>query len=233
MAVAQPLRVATEGAYPPFNMIDANGELTGFDVDIAKALCAAMSRSCELQVVAWDTIIEGLEQGKYEVIVASMAKTPERDARMEYTDYYYRSATAFVGRAGTPFTLSREGLAGKTLSAQAGTVQADYLKEKYPDSTLVFPETMAMVNAGLVAGTTDLGLMDDFSALDFFNTPEGELFDFVGEPLTDAEPYGTAYIQVTKGNVQLKDAINEALRQIRLDGSYARINAKYFPFSIY
>ncbi len=123
----QKLRVATEGAYPPFNDIDANGKIIGFDVDIAMALCEAMDVECTIQAVAWDDLLSGLSTAQYDVIVASMARTKEREKLATFTDYYYRSRSMFVGNPNKPFIQTPEGVKGLVLAAQVGTVQEEFL----------------------------------------------------------------------------------------------------------
>src|SRR5947208_2390387 len=83
-AQEQKLRIATEGAYPPFNYVDDAGHLAGFDVDIARAICSDLGEDCSLVAVPWAKIIDGLVNGDYDLIVASMAYTPERAERMEF-----------------------------------------------------------------------------------------------------------------------------------------------------
>ena len=86
------LRIATEGAYPPFNSIDKDGKLIGFDIDIANALCDKMGVACTIRAQAWDGIIPGLLDRKYDVIVASMSITEKRKEQVNFTDKYYSTS---------------------------------------------------------------------------------------------------------------------------------------------
>ncbi len=131
------LRIATEGAYPPFNDVDTNGNAIGFDVDIAQALCASMDVSCTVHIVKWDGLLPGLTAGEFDVIVASMAKTPEREKVVSFTNYYYRSRSTFAGDPNRKFLQTPEGLAGMALAAQADTVQANYLTTNYGGSSKI------------------------------------------------------------------------------------------------
>ena len=121
-AGAQTLRIATEGAYPPFNMKNAAGELTGFDVEIAKALCAEMKRECTIVAQDWDGIIPGLVNNKYDAIIASMSITPERKQTIDFTDRYYSNYISIV--APKDAGLSQDDLASKTVGAQRATIAA-------------------------------------------------------------------------------------------------------------
>ena len=228
------LRIATEGAYPPFNYVDDQGNLAGFDVDIAKELCRAMDADCDIVAVEWDKILDGLAANDYDAVVASMAKTPERDAVADFTDSYYRSRSAFIARAGAYDDVTPVALAGKRLCAAQGTVQEQYLKANYgAQSTIVAAENTPDSLDMLADGKVDLVLSDALNCLDFLDSDKGVDFDFAGEALPGEATSSTAYIAVRQGDDALRGRINEAIRTIRLDGSYERVNNKYFPFSVY
>jgi len=228
------LRIATEGAYPPFNYTDELGEPAGFDVDIARALCEAMGRPCTILVDAWDQLIPGIEAGRYDMVVASMAQTPERSRQVDFSDSYYRSRSAFIADPGREFIQTPGGLANRSLAAQDGTAQAEFLSRTYGEaSRITLTATLAETLRLLVENRVDAALVDSLAAFSFLQTEEGARFDFVGVPLPADDPSSTARIAVRKGNRKLLDAVNAAIKTIRRDGTYDRINRKYFPFSIY
>lgn len=234
-ASAQPaLRIATEGAYPPFNYVNEDGRLAGFDVDIAKALCEVMERKCTLQAVAWDDILPGLSKNNYDVIIASMARTPQREEIADFTNYYYRSRSIFAGNPTKPFIQTREGMKGCTVGVQTGTVQEAYLRSNYDGTALIKTAlTMNEIFAMLVSGEVDTVLSDGLTIYDFLQTSAGQPFDIIGSPLPADDPSSRACIAVAKGNTSLVNALNKAIREIKLNGTYDKINEKYFPFSIY
>jgi polar amino acid transport system substrate-binding protein len=107
---AEKLRIATEGAYAPFNFIDANGKPQGFDVDIALALCEKMQAECEIVAQDWDGIIPGLQARRYDAIVASMSITAERERVVAFTQPYYSNVLAFIGPKEQPLATDHDSL---------------------------------------------------------------------------------------------------------------------------
>lgn len=228
------LRIATEGAYPPFNYIDESGQIAGFDVDIAHALCQVMDMQCTIVINEWDTLLDGLAEDKYDAVIASMAHTPERGKFADFTDYYYRSRSTFVADPTKDFAQTREGVKGLTLGGQDNTVQANYLLANFAGSaTIKLAPTMKEAFAMLANGEVDAVLSDSLTIYDFLQTTAGKRFDFVGKPLPATDPSSQACIAVGKGKTKLVQDLNTAIRTIRINGTYNKINRKYFPFSIY
>jgi ABC-type amino acid transport substrate-binding protein len=227
------LRIATEGAYPPFNFLDASGQPAGFDVDIAKAICADMAGECSYVAVPWDDLLGGLEKGDYDLIVASMAHTPERAARVAFTDGYYRSHASFVGDPAKIEATTPDALAGLRIAVQRDTIQAQYARATYPRSEIVEGDDVPAALGMLVAGKADITLIDAINGLDWMQTPEGERFSYIGDPVTSDFLQSSARIAARKGDGELVARVNEAIKHLRLNGTYERINAAYFPFSIF
>lgn len=229
------VRIGTEGAYPPFNFTDTNGELKGFDVDIAKALCEKMKVSCTFVAQDWDGIIPALLASKYDAIVASMSITEERKLKVDFTDKYYDTPARFISAKGMLTDNSPEALKGKTLGAQSATTHATYLEDKYKDSTIKLYGTQDEANADLAAGRLDGVLADSIVLLEWLEkSDEGKCCEFVGSDVKDSTYFGAgAGIAIRKEDGDLKDMMNKALAEIIADGTYEKINKAYFPFSIY
>ena len=230
------LRIATEGAYPPFNVIDKDGKLVGFDVDIANALCERMNMICTIEAQDWDGIIPGLLDRKYDAIVASMAITERAQGAGEL----HRQVLQHARRASWPIRVpsSRSadaGLAGKRVGVQRATVYEAYLRAKFPDAVPVLYDTQENADDDLAAGKIDLVLADWVQlSQDFLKDPEGKDYEFIGPPQIDPAILGEgAGIAVRKDDPQLLAAFNQALKDIRADGTYKRLNDKYFDFDIY
>lgn len=230
---APPLRVATEGAYPPFNYINEKGDLAGFDVDITKALCAAMGQEYTIEAIPWVQLLPALESGKVDMIVASMARTPEREKSVDFSDYYYRSRSMFVGLPNSSIDLTPYSDEQLTIATQSHTVQEQYLREQYPQSKILAGTTISDAFTALIEGKADAVLIDSLTVFDFLQTEAGKPFDIIGPALPPHNTSSEARIAVAKGNKQLLERINKALRTIRLNGEFSKINHMYFPFSIY
>lgn len=229
------VKIGTEGAYPPFNYKDAQGQLKGFDVEIALALCAKMKAKCTVVAQDWDGIIPGLLAKKYDAIVASMSITEERKKRVDFTEKYYQTPARFMAKKGVKFTNTPEALKGKTLGAQKATTHSTYLEDNYKGSSIKLYDTQEQANLDLKAGRLDAVLADSVVLSEWLTkTDEGKCCAFVGAPIYNKKWFGEgAGIAVRKEDKDLKTALNKALVAIRKDGTYKKINAKYFPFDIY
>jgi lysine-arginine-ornithine-binding protein len=230
------VRIGTEGAYPPFNMVDSNGKLQGFDVDIAQALCDHMKVTCTFVAQDWDGIIPALLAGKYDAIVASMSITEERKKKVDFTDKYYNTPAKFVAKKGSGITeTTPASLKGKVIGAQSSTIHANYLQDNFKDSEIKLYGTQDEANADLASGRLDLILADSVALWEWTTkTDDGKCCEFVGNDQTDERWFGKgAGIAIRKEDQDLKAMFNKALAEILADGTYKAINDKYFPFNIY
>ena len=235
-AAMQKVVIATEGAYPPFNFVDASGALQGFDVDIANALCAQMKAECTIVAQDWDGIIPGLIAKKYDAIIASMSITEERKKQVDFTSKYYKTPGKAIAKKGSGIDSSKEGLTGKIIGVQVSTIHENFVRDSFGDvAEIKAYDTQENANLDLVAGRVDV-LFADSVALDegFLKTDMGKDFEFVGPDFTDPKWFGDgAGIAVRKEDTALRDALNAAIDEIRKDGTYKKIQDKYFTFDVY
>ena len=234
-AQAAPLRVAVEGdgAYAPFSFFKPDKTLTGFDIEITNALCKHIPEGCEVIPVDFEVIVDGLAAGKYDASVSSMALTEEREKKILYGPTYYRSHTIFLGRSDTFSDVSPAALKGLRLASSQGTIQQQYLVDNYPGSIIVEAKDMDDAYDKLVKGSVDLILADAIVQMSFLQSERGADFAYVGEPLKAEVFNSAAYVTLRKGLEAKSDEFAEALKHIRLDGTYDRINRNFVPFSIY
>ena len=234
-AAAETLRIATDGDYPPFSMRNAEGELVGFDIDIAKALCAEMQVECSLSQQAWDGMIPGLLAKKFDVIIASMSITEDRKRHVAFTDKYWSAVSRFVGQEGKFTSDTPEALEDKVIGVLGGSIQDAYVTALYTDSDIRRYGNQEEVYLDLTAGRLDATLVAGFQAdLNFLSQPEGKGFAFFGAGHTDPKYFGVGVgIALRKEDAALVERLNAAIAAIRKNGTYQAINAKYTTVDIY
>lgn len=228
------VKIATEGVYPPFNYVEG-GKLTGFDVDIANALCEKAQLKCEIVTQEWDGMIPGLMAKKYDAIVASMAITEERKKKIDFTQKYYNTPAKFMASKEAKVTdVSPEALAGKTIGVQGSTTQASFLEAKYPNSTITTYTAVDDASADLAAGRVDFVFSDSVLLAEWLKkNADAGCCELVGPDFKDPLFGEGKGVGIRKDDTELKDKFDKAITAIREDGTYEKINAKYFPFSIY
>lgn len=227
-SAAEKVRIGTEGAYPPFNQVDDKGNITGFDIDIAKALCAEAKLECSVVTQDWDGIIPALNGKKFDAIVASMSITDERKKAVDFTDPYYTNKLQFIAPKKSDFSPTQ--LKGKILGAQRATIAGTWLEEHVKDAEIKLYDTQENAYLDLAAGRLDGILADKFVNFDWLKSDAGKDFEFKGEAVFDNDKIAIA---VRKGDNALRTKLNAALKAIVANGTYKTINEKYFPFSIY
>jgi len=224
---AADLRIATEGAYPPFNEKNAAGELVGFDVDIAKAICAQMKKTCEIVAQDWDGIIPGLVNNKYDAIIASMSITEERKESIDFAGPYYSNYIAVL--ASSKSNASLDDTLKKTLGAQRSTVSSAWAEEQAgARGTVKLYDTQTAAYADLQSGRIDALVSDLLPALDWMKSNES--FGLVGEKIDINDKIG---VGIRKNEDDLKAAIDAAIAAIRTNGTYLKISKKYFGADIF
>lgn len=230
------IRIGVEGAYPPFSSVTADGQLVGFDIDIALALCEEIGAECELVQQDWDGIIPALLAKKYDAIIASMSITEERKQKVAFTRKYQNTPAKFVRRKGSGIEISPDGLKGKSVGVQRATTHDNFITAEFGDAVDIkryATQDEAYLDA--VAGRIDL-LLADSAAMDdgFLKTDQGADFEFVGPEYNDPKYFGEgAGIAIRKEDADLVEKFNAAIDAIRANGKYAEINAKYFAYDVY
>jgi len=229
-AAADRLRIGTEGAYPPFNQMDTGGNAIGFDIDIANALCEKMQAECSVVLSDWDGIIPALNAKKFDFIVASMSITPERSRAVDFTDPYYTNKLQFVAPKSVHFPIDKASLKGKAIGAQRSTLAGLWLEDNMQGVVdIKLYDTQENAYLDLTSGRLDGMLADAFVQYEWLQSDAGKDFEFKGDAVFDGDKIGIA---VRKGDA-LRERLNKALAEIIADGTYQKINAKYFPFNIY
>ncbi len=236
LAQTKDLRVAIDPTYQPFTFKTPDGKPTGFDVDIASAICEQIKRKCVFVEQVWDAMIPGLQAKKYDAVISSMSITDERKRVVEFTDKYYNTPSRIVVKTGTPFT-NLASLKGKRIGVLKGSTQEKYsMGELKPVGVTVVPyEAQDQVYLDIRAGRLDGTVADHVEVTGgFLSKPEGKGYGFVGPALNEPKYYGYgAGIALRKGETALRDEINAAIKAIRANGTYKKLNDKYFTFDVY
>ncbi|HCX82583.1 MAG: ABC transporter substrate-binding protein [Curvibacter sp. RIFCSPHIGHO2_12_FULL_63_18] len=225
-----PLKVAIDPTYEPFTFKSADGQPTGFDVDIANALCEQIKRKCEFVEQVWDSMIPGLNAKKYDVIISSMSATDERKKEIDFTDKYYQTPSRIVLKKGTKFT-DLASLKGKKIGVLKGSTQEKYAMDTLKPVGVVVNsyEAQDQVYLDIKSGRLD-GTVADFLEVTggFLSKPEGAKYEFVGPVLSDVKYFAGAAVALRQGEDKLKAELNEAIKTIRSNGTYKTLNDKYF-----
>ncbi|HEY7864435.1 MAG TPA: ABC transporter substrate-binding protein [Psychromonas sp.] len=229
------IRIGVEGAYPPFSQTEADGSVTGFDIDIANALCAEMQAKCTLVKQDWDGIIPALLARKYDAIIATMDITEERKKRVAFSNKYQHIPARFVALKGAEYQATPEFMAGKKVGVQRATSMDLYISDNYPQAQIKRYGSADEAYLDLKAGRLDYVMADSAAISGGLLAKEGgDKFALIGPKLNDPKWFGEgAGIAVRKQDKDLVEQFNAAIKAIRADGTYQKIQDKYFTFDVY
>lgn len=225
----QSITFGVDAPYPPYEFFDESGKLTGFEIELGNKACEFLEIQCQWQVTPWDTIMEDLNAGKFDVIMSSMSVNSERARIVDFGDPYYSTPSVFFARRGENIGgHSNRQLSGKTVAVQRGTLQHDYLIEEYDDSVSILAlDGWEDVSRAFRATDADVVFTD-------YPQWEEEFFlERVYEILGDAVSLGDGVALAFRPNDDdLRRAFDIALDEIKNNGEYQRIRRKYFFYDI-
>lgn len=220
------LRIGTEGAYAPFNYTNADGTLGGFDIEIANAICADMQVTCEIVAQDWDGIIPGLKAGKYDAIVAAMSVTPERAQQVAFTDPYFSNALVFLAKKDSTFDPAKvTDINAHSIAAQRSTISSQWLENTYPKADMKLYDTLSNAFLDLGAGRVDAMISDKLPAIEWLSSTSGNNYVLKGPEIDINDNFAIA---VRPNDEALQAKINTSLSNIKANGTYDKINQKYF-----
>ena len=234
---AKDLRVGIEASSKPFAYKTADDKLVGFDVDIANALCNEIKMKCIFVEQEWKGIIPGLQTRKYDAIISSMSITDERKKAVDFTERYYHTPPRLISKLSNKLAGTPESLKGKKVGVLQGSTQEIYANEifKKEGAIIISYGSQNEVFLDLKAGRIDATLVDSVQGTDGFliNDIKKE-FGFIGPVFNDPKIFGHgAGIALRKGEDQLRLKLNLAIKAIRANGVYKKIQDKYFNFDVY
>ena len=225
---------STDGTYPPFSETSSDGKMTGFDIDIGLALCAQMKRECRYEQMDWEGLIPALKTHKIDAIVASMNDTPERRESISFTDPYYTNPGIFVRAKGSSIEPTPAGVKGKTVGVLRASIFDTYVTDNFPDANIQRYTSQEDANQDALAGRVDLLFADKIVMEDgFLQRDEGKDFEQAGADVDDKKYFGAGIsIGVRKDDDKLREDLNAALKAIKENGEYKKVNDKYFKYDI-
>ena len=231
---AATLRIASEGARPPYNYLD-NNELAGFEIDLGRALCAQMKVSCTFVTQDWDGLISGLRHDRFDAIMAAMEITDARREKIDFSKPYVRMPPALITGRDSPLSdPSPEGLAGHTIGVEADGPHQAFLDDVYKKSDIRRYGTIEDAELDLAAGRIDTVIGDKDALHDFLkNRKEGHCCRLMPDIPRDANYFGDGIgIGVRKSDPALKARLDAALDVVMADGTFDKLADKYFGFPI-
>jgi len=226
------LRVLTDSDFPPFNYYEEDNTLTGFNVDIARAICIEMAVVCDIRVRPWNELLPALQKGEADAVIASHKLSPNALLGIDFTDRYYHTPGRFVGKRTLPrLEITPEGLENKRIAVTKGTAHEAYVRAFFRDSTIRAYETPELARDAVLTGAAEV-LFDDGISLAFWlnGTASKACCEFKGGPFAEPKYFGDGIgIAVSRADGQLKGQINAALRKLRENGRYEETVLRYFP----
>lgn len=224
-SAAQTLRFATEASYPPFEFVDSDNKIQGFDVDLANALCKEIDATCTFTNQAFDSLIPSLKFRRFDAVMAGMDITPEREKQVLFTKPYYDNSATFIVQKGKLADVAA--LKGKRVGVQNGTTHQKYLSDKHSDITIVPYDSYQNAVLDLKNGRID-AVFGDTAVVNQWLKQNPNLAT-LGDKVTDKAYFGTGLgIAVRQGNSELQQKFNGALDKIKADGTYKTIYNKWF-----
>jgi polar amino acid transport system substrate-binding protein len=236
------LRVGMECNYFPFNYKDANGELLGYDVDVAKGVIEILGDDVEFVCQAWDGMIPALLANKFDLIVASMSITESRAQKIDFSIPYRVSVGRLIGSKEVKVELfDKEGnlipenFKDVRIGIERASTYADWFKAKLPDAKVILYDGTETGYLDLKNGRVDMIMTNPMKAfLKFLSQPDGAGFEFKSPPIDEVEFFGPGCgIGMRKGQPELKARVDEALKKLIKDGKLTEYALKIFPFPIH
>jgi polar amino acid transport system substrate-binding protein len=230
------LRFLTEDDYPPFHFALPDGTLSGFDVDLARAICEELKITCTIQARRFDTLIDALNDDQGDALMAAIRIDSQTRAKLDFSGPYYTTPARFVSQnamAAEPAT--PESLRDKTVGVQTKSAHEAYLERFFPNTIRKSYESQKLLREALMKGEIDTIFGDGISLSLWLDSQDGRrCCGFRGGPFMDTRFFGEGVgIAVKKGNSQLRQVLDYALASLAARGTYSNLYLKYFPLGFY
>ncbi|WP_188258833.1 transporter substrate-binding domain-containing protein [Azospirillum tabaci] len=247
------IRIATEGAYAPWNATDPSGKLIGFEPDLALELCKKMKAECEIVAQDWDGMIPAIQQGKYDAIMAAMSITDEREKVITFAGPYGTEPSMFGTMKNSPlakatfpgerYDLSKDdpkaaiaaladALKGKTVGVQTSTIQANFMEKLLPQVAVRTYDKLDNAGIDMAAGRVD-AIFGDRSAVDaILKADAGNNMTLFGPAFARGVLGKGVGVGLRKADGDLKELFNKAIAEANQDGTITKLSTQHFGYDI-
>ncbi len=228
------VRIGMDATYAPFESVNEKGEIVGFEVDYAKALCAKMKVTCTFQNQDWDGIIPSLLASKFDVILSSMNETPDRAKKVAFSDVYYATPPVWMGPVSNKSDdVSPAALKDKAVGTQSSTTFANYLAKNYQDVTVKLYPGADEPNLDLANGRLDYVVTDILVAQSFIEKSGNGCCRIIKQITRTPDIFGPGVGAAFRpDDTDLRDMFNKAIAALDEDGTYKKIESAYFKIDI-
>ncbi len=226
------LRFVTDSDYPPFNYFDEDGALTGFNIDLARAVCLELEVRCDIQAKEWSNLIPSLNNNEADAIIASLAIKKDTIQQVAFTESYFRMHARFIIQSDQSFERATpEEFSGYNIGVLTGTAHEAYLKDFFTSSTVTGYKSAEELYEALQTKKVNAIFGDGISMMFWLNGTDSQgCCQYIGGAFTEPRYFGEGVgIAVAKDNPKLKVAINQALERVKKTGRYEELILRYFP----
>ncbi len=226
------VRFLTDDDYPPFHFAGPDGALTGFSVELARAVCDKLAWTCTIQPRRFDTLLDSLGEGRGDVLAAAMNLTPAIRERVAASHLYFRAPARFVTTRGNARPeLDGEALQGRRVAVVSGTAHQAFIERLMPFVQRREAGNLNAAVAALRSGEAEY-VFGDGTALSLLIAASGGELAFSGGPYLESRYFGEGIAFLTrKDDPALQRAVDYALQSLWDDGTYARLYLRFFPVS--
>lgn len=249
------VKIATEGAYAPWNQTDSSGKLGGFEVDLAADLCKRMKVECEIVPQDWDGVIPALQQGKFDAVMSAMSINEERKKVIDFSIPYAADPSVFVAMKGSPLlSLAAEpkridmktmddakkaaikkiedAFKGKSIGAQVSTIQSTFIEKMLPSLTLRTYDKIDNAGLDLIAGRIDVLLADKSVVVPMMKEGPGANMTFFGPELIGGYIGDGIGVGLRKKDGDLRKLFDAAIKEAYAAGVISKLSTQWFGFDI-
>ena len=231
------IRFGVDATYAPFESKSSDGKVVGFDIDLGNEICARLKAKCVWVENDFDGLIPALKAKKFDGVLSSMSMTPQRAEQIAFTAKLYNTPTRLVTKKGITLEPTADSLTGKSVGVEQGTIQETYAKTYWAPKgvRVVAYQNQDQVYSDLLSGRLNASLQDAVQAdIGFLKTPRGAAYQFAGGDITDPKTLGEgAGIGLRKEDADLKAKLDQVIADMQKDGTFKKIEQKYFAFDIY